>query len=162
MNTRLQVEHPVTEMITGIDIVQTQIKIAANRPLEISQEDLEINGHAIEFRINAEDPDQDFRPDPGTITVFEPPVGDGVRIDTHVEAGYEIPPFYDSMIAKLIVHGADRNDAIEKSMEALDGFRIEGVATTIPIQRRILAESVFRDGSYDTSWLERLLAGSEG
>lgn len=162
MNTRLQVEHPVTEMITGIDIVAEQIKIAANQRLEISQDDLRIDGHAIEFRINAEDPDQDFRPDPGTITVFEPPVGDGIRIDTHVEAGYRIPPFYDSMIAKLIVHGADRNDAIEKSMEALDGFRIEGVATTIPIQRRILAEPVFRDGSYDTSWLERLLAGSEG
>ncbi len=162
MNTRLQVEHPVTEMITGIDIVQEQIKIAANRPLEINQDDVHINGHAIEFRINAEDPDADFRPDPGTITVFDPPAGDGIRVDTHVEAGYEIPPFYDSMIAKLIVHGADRDDAIRRSVAALDAFRIDGVATTIPIHRRILAEPVFRDGSYDTSWLERLLAGSEG
>ena len=163
MNTRLQVEHPVTEMITGVDIVSEQIKIAANRPLEISQDDVRIDGHAIEFRINAEDPDRDFQPDPGRITVFEPPVGDGIRIDTHVEAGYRIPPFYDSMIAKLIVHGADRDDAIRKSSEALDAFRIEGVATTIPIHRRILAEPVFRDGSYDTSWLERrLLARLEG
>ena len=162
MNTRLQVEHPVTEMITGVDIVQQQIKIAANRPLEISQDDVHITGHAIEFRINAEDPDRDFRPDPGTIAVFDPPEGDGIRVDTHVESGYEIPPFYDSMIAKLIVHGANRDDAIRRSEAALEAFRIEGVATTIPIQRRILAEPAFRDGFYDTSWLERLLVGSEG
>jgi len=162
MNTRLQVEHPVTEMITGIDIVREQIRIAANRPLEISQEDVQLTGHAIEFRINAEDPDDDFRPDPGVIAVFDPPTGDGIRIDTHVESGYEIPPFYDSMIAKLIVHGADRGEAIRRSEVALEAFRIEGVATTIPIQRRILAEPAFREGSYDTTWLERLLAGSEG
>jgi acetyl-CoA carboxylase biotin carboxylase subunit len=162
MNTRLQVEHPVTEMITGVDIVQEQIKIAANRPLEISQDDVNITGHAIEFRINAEDPDRDFRPDPGVVAVFEPPAGNGIRVDTHVEAGYEIPPFYDSMIAKLIVHGSDRPDAIRRSEAALDAFRIEGVATTIPIQRRILSEPAFRDGSYDTSWLEHLLVGSEG
>jgi acetyl-CoA carboxylase biotin carboxylase subunit len=162
MNTRLQVEHPVTEMITGVDIVQEQIKIAANRPLEIGQDDVRIDGHAIEFRINAEDPDQDFRPDPGVVSVYEPPVGEGIRIDSHVEPGYEIPPFYDSMIAKLIVKGADRPDAIKRSEKALESFRIEGVATTIPIQRRILGEPDFRDGSYDTLWLERLLAGSEG
>jgi len=161
MNTRLQVEHPVTEMITGVDIVQEQIKIAASRPLELSQDEVRIEGHAIEFRINAEDPDQDFRPDPGVVSVFEPPAGEGIRIDTHVESGYEIPPFYDSMIAKLIVHGADRDDAIRRSEQALDGFRIEGVSTTIPIQRRILAEPEFRSGAYDTLWLERLLAGSE-
>jgi acetyl-CoA carboxylase biotin carboxylase subunit len=156
------VEHPVTEMITGVDIVQEQIKIAANRPLEIGQDDVRIDGHAIEFRINAEDPDQDFRPDPGVVSVYEPPVGEGIRIDSHVEPGYEIPPFYDSMIAKLIVKGADRSDAIERSERALESFRIEGVSTTIPIQRRILSEPDFRDGSYDTLWLERLLAGSEG
>jgi acetyl-CoA carboxylase biotin carboxylase subunit len=161
MNTRLQVEHPVTEMITGIDIVKEQIRIAANRPLEIVQDDVKIVGHAIEFRINAEDPDLDFRPDPGVISVFEPPSGEGVRIDSHVEAGYEIPPFYDSMIAKLIVRGEDRSDAIRRAEDALDGFRIEGVATTISIHRRILAESTFREGAYDTLWLERLLAGSE-
>jgi acetyl-CoA carboxylase biotin carboxylase subunit len=161
MNTRLQVEHPVTEMITGVDIVQAQIKIAANRPLEFSQSDITIDGHAIEFRINAEDPDQNFRPDPGTIAVFEPPSGDGVRVDTHVTSGYVIPPFYDSMIAKLIVHGADRDDAIRRSEQALEAFRIEGVKTTIPIHRRILTEPAFRTGAYDTLWLERLLAGSK-
>jgi len=161
MNTRLQVEHPVTEMITGVDIVQEQIKIAANRPLEITQSEIAIDGHAIEFRINAEDPDRDFRPDPGTISVFEPPTGDGVRIDTHVTSGYRIPPFYDSMIAKLIVHGDDRMDAIRRSEAALGDFRIEGVATTIPIHQRILSEPAFREGAYDTMWLERLLAGSE-
>jgi acetyl-CoA carboxylase biotin carboxylase subunit len=144
-------------MITGIDIVREQIEIAANRPLRISQDDVRITGHAIEFRINAEDPDRDFRPDPGTIAVFEPPAGDGIRVDTHVESGYEIPPFYDSMIAKLIVHGADRDDAIRRSEAALEAFRIEGVATTIPIQRRILAEPAFREGAYDTTWLERFL-----
>lgn len=161
MNTRLQVEHPVTEMISGIDIVKEQIRIAANRPLASAQSDVRIKGHAIEFRINAEDPDQDFRPDPGKISVFEPPSGDGIRVDTHVESGYEIPPFYDSMIAKLIVHGADRTEAIRLSERALGNFRIEGVATTIGIHRRILAEESFRAGSYDTLWLERLLASSE-
>jgi acetyl-CoA carboxylase biotin carboxylase subunit len=161
MNTRLQVEHPVTEMITGVDIVREQIRIAANCPLDIVQDDVKIVGHAIEFRINAEDPDMDFRPDPGVISVFEPPSGDGVRIDSHVEAGYEIPPFYDSMIAKLIVRGDDRSDAIRRAERALDNFRIEGVATTIPIHLRILAEPEFREGAYDTLWLERLLAGSE-
>jgi len=161
MNTRLQVEHPVTEMITGVDIVKAQIRIAANRPLEIVQDDVKIVGHAIEFRINAEDPDRDFRPDPGVVSVFETPSGDGVRIDSHVEAGYEIPPFYDSMIAKLIVRGDDRSDAIRRAERALDNFRIEGVATTIPIHLRILTEPAFREGDYDTLWLERLLAGSE-
>jgi acetyl-CoA carboxylase biotin carboxylase subunit len=155
------VEHPVTEMISGVDIVQEQIKIAANQPLEIQQADVRIDGHAIEFRINAEDPGRDFRPDPGKISVFEPPSGDGIRIDTHVESGYEIPPFYDSMIAKLIVRGSDRDDAIRRSERALEEFRIEGVTTTIPIHRRILAEPAFREGAYDTLWLERLLDGSE-
>jgi len=162
MNTRLQVEHAVTEMISGIDIVQEQIRIAANRPLEFTQADVRIGGHAIEFRINAEDPDRSFRPDPGTIAVFEAPSGDGVRVDTHVSSGYTIPPFYDSMIAKLIVHGADRSDAIRRSERALDDFRIEGVKTTLPIHRRILTEPAFREGVYDTLWLERLLDGAEG
>ncbi|MCP4898415.1 MAG: acetyl-CoA carboxylase biotin carboxylase subunit [bacterium] len=158
MNTRLQVEHPVTEMITGIDIVEQQLRVAANEILSISQGDVEVNGHAIELRINAEDPDDDFRPDPGEVTVFEPPSGDGIRLDTHVVQGYRIPPFYDSMIAKLIVHASTRNQAIERAEAALDAFRIEGVKTTIPIQRRILGEARFRDGSYDTGWLETMLA----
>ncbi len=162
MNTRLQVEHPVTEMITGVDIVEQQIRIAANEALSLEQDEVSFDGHAIELRINAEDPDADFRPDPGEILVFEPPQGDGVRVDSHVRSGYRIPPFYDSMIAKLIVHGPDRASAIARAEEALASFRIEGVATTIPLHRRVLAEPDFRSGRYDTTWLERLLAGGEG
>jgi len=159
MNTRLQVEHPVTEMITGVDIVAEQLRIAANVPLSLSQEDVRLEGHAIEFRINAEDPDEDFRPDPGTVSVFEPPTGEGIRVETHVESGYRIPPFYDSMIAKLIVFGRDRRSAIEASKVALESFRVEGVKTTIPVHLRVLGEAAFRSGQYDTLWLERLLAG---
>jgi len=139
MNTRLQVEHPVTEMISGVDIVQEQIRIAANEPLSLSQDDVAISGHAIEFRINAEDPERNFQPDPGAI-----------------------PPFYDSMIAKLIVHAVDRDAAIARSEEALSNFQIEGVKTTIPIHKRVLSEAEFRAGRYDTLWLERLLEGGEG
>jgi acetyl-CoA carboxylase biotin carboxylase subunit len=157
MNTRLQVEHPVTELITGVDIVKEQIRIAANEPLSIRQSDVRIRGHAIEFRINAEDPEQDFKPDPGELRTVELPKGDHIRIDTHVESGYRIPPFYDSMIAKLIVRGVDRPDAIAASERALSDFVVEGVKTTIPIHRRILSERAFRRGSYDTTWLERLL-----
>jgi acetyl-CoA carboxylase biotin carboxylase subunit len=159
MNTRLQVEHPVTEMISGVDIVQEQIRIAANEP---SQEDVTISGHAIEFRINAEDPERNFQPDPGTVATFTRPEGEGIRVDSHVEPGYAIPPFYDSMIAKLIVHAADRDAAIARSEEALSSFQIEGVKTTIPIHERILSETAFRTGEYDTLWLERLLDGGEG
>jgi acetyl-CoA carboxylase biotin carboxylase subunit len=161
MNTRLQVEHPVTEMISGVDIVQEQIRIAANEPLSLSQEDVTISGHAIEFRINAEDPERNFQPDPGTVSTFTRPEGDGIRVDSHVEPGYAIPPFYDSMIAKLIVHAADRDAAIARSEEALSSFRIEGVKTTVPIHKRILSEAAFRTGEYDTLWLERLLDGGE-
>jgi acetyl-CoA carboxylase biotin carboxylase subunit len=162
MNTRLQVEHPVTELITGIDIVEQQLRLAANEPLSIDQKDVEIDGHAIEMRINAEDPEHDFRPDPGLISVFEPPAGDGIRLDSHIRAGYRIPPFYDSMIAKLIVHAPSRRQAIERAGQALAAFRIEGVKTTIPIQKRILSEERFRDGSYDTRWLEEELARAQG
>jgi acetyl/propionyl-CoA carboxylase alpha subunit len=162
MNTRLQVEHPVTEMITGVDIVEQQLRIAANEPLAMRQEELRIDGHAIEFRINAEDPANDFRPDPGRIERFEPPQGDHIRVDTHVRTGYAIPPFYDSMIAKLIVHGADRSQAIERSAGALAAFAVEGVKTTIPIHQRILKEPDFVAGAYDTAWLERRLAEGEG
>jgi len=157
MNTRLQVEHPVTEMITGVDIVKEQIRIAANEPLSVRQEQVAWNGHAVEFRINAEDPEQGFRPDPGQVSVFDAPKGDGIRLETHVEAGYRIPPFYDSMIAKLIVSGGDRNAALEAGRQALAGFAIEGVATTLPLHRRILEEPAFREGRYDTQWLEALL-----
>jgi acetyl-CoA carboxylase biotin carboxylase subunit len=157
MNTRLQVEHPITEMITGVDIVQEQIRIAGNEALSLRQREVSLSGHAIEFRVNAEDPDDDFRPDPGRIDAFDPPTGDGVRVDTHVEPGYEIPPFYDSMIAKLVVAGADRDEAIARAVAALDAFRVEGVETTLPLHRRILAHPEFRAGRYDTRWLERLL-----
>jgi acetyl/propionyl-CoA carboxylase alpha subunit len=162
MNTRLQVEHPVTEMITGVDIVEQQLRIAANEPLRIAQEQVEADGHSIELRINAEDPENGFQPDPGEVRVFEPPSGDGIRVDTHVRSGYRIPPFYDSMIAKLIVHAADRPAAIARAEQALDGFTVEGVKTTIPIHRQILASEEFRGGAYDTAWLERWLAGREG
>jgi acetyl-CoA carboxylase biotin carboxylase subunit len=157
MNTRLQVEHPVTEMVTGVDIVKEQILIAANCPLSLRQEQVRWSGHAIELRVNAEDPERDFRPDPGVVTAFEPPAMEGVRVDTHVASGYRIPPFYDSMIAKLIVHGADRADAIGRAEAALDRFRVEGVKTTAPLHRRILKDPDFRAGRYDTQWLERWL-----
>jgi acetyl-CoA carboxylase biotin carboxylase subunit len=162
MNTRLQVEHPVTEMITGEDIVEQQIRIAANEPLALAHDDVSFTGHGIERRSNAGDPKHDFKPDPGTVTRFEPPSGDGIRVDTHVVSGYRIPPFYDSMIAKLIVHGSSREQAIERAAQALDAFKVKGVSTTIPLHRRILEEPAFREGRYDTLWLERLLAGKEG
>jgi acetyl-CoA carboxylase, biotin carboxylase subunit len=162
MNTRLQVEHPVTEMVTGIDIVKEQIRVAANCHLGVTQDEVRWSGHAIELRINAEDPERDFRPDPGTVRRFEPPVGEGIRVDTHVRSGYTIPPFYDSMIAKLIVWGADRSDAIARAEQALDAFTVEGVRTTIPLHRRILREPAFRAGTYDTQWLERLLVDGRG
>ncbi|MEN8152061.1 MAG: ATP-grasp domain-containing protein, partial [Planctomycetota bacterium] len=160
MNTRLQVEHPVTEMITGFDIVAEQIAIAANRPLSITQDDVTITGHAIECRINAEDPDEGFKPTPGTVTTFAPPAaGDGLRIDTHVREGYVVPPFYDSMIAKLVTHGADRADAIERMKKALAEFRIEGVKSTIPIHQRVLENEEFASGTYDTRLIGRMLGG---
>ena len=159
MNTRLQVEHPVTEMVTGFDIVKEQIAIAANRCLSISQDQVMLTGHAIEVRINAEDPAEGFKPTPGQVTVFSPPVeGDGVRVDTHVQEGYVVPPFYDSMIAKLICHGPDRMTAIEKTITALNDFKIEGVKSTIPIHLKTLHSEEFRSGNYDTRLVGKLLA----
>ena len=162
MNTRLQVEHPVTECVTGVDIVKEQIAIAANRPLSIRQEDVRLQGHAIEVRVNAEDPDAGFAPTPGEVTRFEPPSGmPGVRIDTHVEAGYVVPPYYDSMIAKLIGHGPDRAAAIRTVVEALRAFSIEGVKTTIPLHLRVLATEAFASGTYDTRLVGELLGGGQ-
>ncbi len=158
MNTRLQVEHPVTEMVTGFDIVKEQIRIAANCPLSIGQEDIALKGNAIEVRINAEDPEQAFKPDPGTITLFEPPGNDSIRVDTHVRSGYTIPPFYDSMICKLIGHGSNRDRAIETVAEALRGFKIEGVRTTIPLHIDILSNDAFRKGKYSTAFIREFLA----
>ncbi|MBL8859961.1 MAG: acetyl-CoA carboxylase biotin carboxylase subunit [Planctomycetes bacterium] len=153
MNTRLQVEHPVTEMITGIDIVQEQFNVAANRSLRLSQIDVRVRGHAIECRINAEDPADDFRPSPGVITRMDVPLDRGpgtVRVDTHVAAGYEVPPYYDSLIAKVIVHAPDRTSAIETMVRTLSAAVIEGVATTIPLHLAVLASAEFARGEYDT------------
>jgi acetyl-CoA carboxylase biotin carboxylase subunit len=158
MNTRLQVEHPVTEMVTGFDIVKEQLRIAANCPLSIKQEDIALTGHAIECRINAEDPAKDFKPDPGTLEAFEPPHLDSVRVDTHIRSGYTIPPFYDSLICKLIVRGEDRRGAIANTIAALKAFKVEGVKTTIPIHLDILASDEFRQGIYSTRFVGDFLA----
>ncbi|UJR79820.1 acetyl-CoA carboxylase biotin carboxylase subunit [Sandaracinus amylolyticus] len=150
MNTRLQVEHPVSEMRSGLDLMREMILVAAGHRLSVEQEQVTLRGHAIECRINAEDPNEGFRPSPGAITRFVPPTGEGVRVDTHVASGYVVPPFYDSLIAKLIVHGRDRNEAIERAIGALESFVVEGVKTTIPMHLAVLRSSEFRDSRYDT------------
>ena len=150
MNCRLQVEHTVSEMRSGKDLVIAQLEIAAGRELPWRQQDITLQGHAIEVRINAEDPAENFRPAPGQITTWQPPSGDGVRVDTHVAPGYVVPPFYDSLIAKVIVHAADRDAAIAKMIAALSAFRVEGVPTTIPMHLAILKSDAFRTGAYDT------------
>jgi acetyl-CoA carboxylase biotin carboxylase subunit len=156
MNTRLQVEHPVTEMVTGIDIVREQIRIAAGAPLGLRQEDVRFSGHAIECRINAESPDT-FRPCPGRVTDYHPPGGLGVRADSALFTGYAIPPHYDSLVSKLIVHGATRNECLMRLRRALEEYVIGGIETTIPLHQRIVTESDFVNGDYDTTWLERLV-----
>ncbi len=159
MNTRLQVEHPVTEMVTGVDLVVGQIRIAALHPLALRQEAIALRGHAIEFRINAEDPHNGFRPDPGTIGHFAPPsvssTGVQVRWDSAVVAGYRIPPNYDSLIGKLIVHGPDRPAALQAAQEALATLRMDGLHTTIAFHRRVLDDPDFRRGDYDLNFLSR-------
>ena len=162
MNTRLQVEHPVTEMITGFDIVKEQIKIAANNLLSIEQDRVMISGHAIECRINAEDPYNNFIPSPGVISEFEPSLNTGpgkIRLDTHVEKGYEIPTFYDSMICKIIAHGTDRKEAIKTMENSLKNFNIEGIKTTIPLHLELLNSPEFKKGEYNTATLNRLMEG---
>ena len=154
MNTRIQVEHPVTEMITGVDLVKEQIRVAAGEPLSITATP-EMRGHVIECRINAEDPNRNFQPSPGRIDVFHPPGGNGVRIDTHAYAGYAVPPFYDSMIAKLICHGRDRAEALAKMRVALDTFIVQGVSTTIPFLGRVMADPHFVEGAVHTKFLEQ-------
>jgi len=154
VNTRIQVEHTVTETITGIDIIREQILVCLGEKLSISQEDVKLNGHAIECRINAEDPFNDFRPSPGVIKTLHLPGGFGVRVDTHVYQGYEIPMFYDSMIAKLIVWGKDRNEAITRMKRALDEFVVEGVPTTIPFHSKVMNHPVFLGGIHTTRFLE--------
>ena len=155
MNTRIQVEHPVTEMCCGWDLVKEQIRVAAGDPLGIPEHGLQLRGHAIECRINAEDPYRNFQPHPGRISVFHPPGGPGVRVDTHIYAGYTVPPYYDSLIAKVIVHGNDRAEALARMQQALDGFIVEGVTTTIPFLGRVLSHPAFQRGDVDTKFLER-------
>jgi acetyl-CoA carboxylase biotin carboxylase subunit len=157
MNTRIQVEHPVTEMLTGVDLVKEQILVASGEPLSLKQEDVPFVGHAMEFRINAEDPDQDFMPSPGEITFLEVPGGPGVRVDSAIYQGYTIPPFYDSMVGKLIVWGLNREEAIKRSGRALREYRLEGIKTTIPLHLRLLEDDAFRSGEYHTGYLEELL-----
>ena len=154
MNTRIQVEHPVTEMLTGIDLVKEQIRVAAGEPLSF-KELPPLRGHVIECRINAEDPSRSFQPSPGRIDVYHPPGGPGVRLDTHVYAGYTVPPYYDSLLAKLIVQGRDRAEAIRRMQIALDAFIIEGVTTTIAFLGRVLSHDAFQRGVVDTKFLER-------
>ena len=161
MNTRLQVEHPVTEMITGIDIVREQIRIAAGAKLDYGQSDIVISGHAIECRLNAENPDT-FVPSPGRVTEYHPSGGLGVRIDSGLYAGYVVPPYYDSMVAKLIVHGRTRNECLLRLRRALDECVIGGIETTLPLHRRLANAPDFVNGSYDIHWLERFMAGGGG
>jgi acetyl-CoA carboxylase, biotin carboxylase subunit len=154
MNTRIQVEHPVTEMLTGVDLVKEQIRVAAGEPLSV-KELPPLRGHVIECRVNAEDPARNFQPSPGLINVFHPPGGPGVRLDTHVYAGYRVPPFYDSMIAKVICQGRDRPEALRRMQMALESFIIEGVTTTIPFLARVMQNRKFMAGDVDTKFLER-------
>jgi acetyl-CoA carboxylase biotin carboxylase subunit len=157
VNARLQVEHPVTEMLTGIDIVKAQIRLAAGESLPWKQDDVSPEGHAIECRINAEDPARGFTPSPGRITTYVPPGGPGVRLDSHVAAGAVVPPHYDSLVGKLVVWGDDREAAIRRMRRALDEYVIEGIATTLPLLRRVLGNSYFTAGDYSTRFLDDLL-----
>jgi acetyl-CoA carboxylase biotin carboxylase subunit len=157
MNTRIQVEHPVTEMITGIDLVNEQIRLAAGAELSISQEDIALSGHAIECRINAEHP-ATFRPSPGRIAYYHPPGGLGVRVDSAVYQGYTIPPTYDSLVGKLIVHGRTRNECLMRLRRALDEFVVDGIETTLPLFRALVRNPDIQNGDYDIHWLEKFLA----
>ncbi len=155
VNARIQVEHPVSEMVTGIDLIQSQIRIAANEPLPMTQDDIKVNGVAIECRINAENPARDFQPCPGTIEQMFIPGGLGVRFESHTHTGYQVPPYYDSMIAKLIVHQPTRAKAIACMIRCLDEMRVEGIKTTIPFHREVLSHSDFAEGWIDTGFVER-------
>lgn len=157
MNTRVQVEHPVSEMITGIDIIKEQIKIADDQSLEIEQKDIVLNGHAIECRLNAEDPENGFMPCPGTITYYRPPGGFGIRMDSHLESGYKIPPYYDSMIGKLICWGYDRNEAIIRMTRALSEMKVQGVKTTAKFHSKLINSEQFKSGDFNTVFVASLL-----
>ncbi len=155
MNTRIQVEHPVTEMVTGVDLIKEQINIANNDKLNYKQEDITFNGWAMECRINAENPEKDFMPSAGKIEMYLPPGGLGVRVDSAAYPGYQIPPYYDSMIAKLITYGKTRKEAVDRMKRALDEFAVEGVYTTIPFHRKMMVHPVFVDGDFNTRFLEK-------
>lgn len=157
MNTRIQVEHPVTEMICGVDIIREMIRIAAGESLSFNQDDITLNGHAIECRINAESPDT-FAPSPGRITEFHTPGGLGVRVDSALYAGYTVPPYYDSLVAKLIVHAGNREDCLLRLRRALDEMVVSGIETTIPLHQRVIDDPTFQAGDYDVHWLEKLVA----
>jgi acetyl-CoA carboxylase biotin carboxylase subunit len=159
MNTRIQVEHPVTEMVTGLDLAALQLRVAAGERLPVAQADVRFDGHAIECRINAEDPDLDFRPCPGVVRQWVAPIGEGIRVDTHLVPGTAVPPFYDSLLAKVIARGADRAQALARMRTALDGLRLEGVVTTVPFLRRVLAHADFVEGRVHTRWVEDGLGG---
>src|SRR6476619_2036649 len=160
MNKRIQVEHPITEEVTGVDLVKQQIMIAMGEPLRLSEKDIHFRGHAIECRINAEDPFDDFRPCPGRIEMYYAPGGRGVRVDSHAYAGYTIPSHYDSMIGKLITYGKDRREAMDKMSRALSEYMITGIKTTIPFEQAILQDPNFRRGVYSTNFIEHLLGGA--
>ena len=160
VNARIQVEHPVTELVTGIDLIKEQIRVAAGEKLRFSQRDIVLRGSAIECRINAEDPSKDFRPSAGVITKWQPPGGPGVRLDSHVVSGYRVPPNYDSMVAKLIVHRPTRPEAIAAMRRALREFAVEGIATTIPLHRELLTTAEFAMGTVDTTYIERVFLKS--
>ncbi len=160
VNKRIQVEHPITEEVSGIDLVRQQILISMGEPLKLSQSDVEFRGHAIECRINAEDPFDEFRPSPGRIEMYYQPGGRGVRVDTHAYAGYTIPPTYDSMIGKLITYGKDRREAMDRMSRALGEYMLTGIKTTISFQQAILQDPNFRRGVYSTNFVEQLLSGA--
>ena len=160
MNTRLQVEHPVTEMICGMDLVREMVRVAAGTPLGYDQQDIRFFGHAIECRITAEHPET-FLPSPGRVGDYHAPGGLGVRVDSALYSGYRVPPHYDSMIAKLIVHGANRNECLMRLKRALGEYVIDGLETTIPLYQRLVAEPDFVNGNYDVHWLEKFLEGGE-
>ncbi|MDD5496597.1 MAG: acetyl-CoA carboxylase biotin carboxylase subunit, partial [Candidatus Omnitrophica bacterium] len=161
MNTRIQVEHPVTEAVTGIDLVKEQIRVAFGEKLSHKQDDVRFRGCAIECRIYAEDPDNDFMPSPGKITSLNLPGGYGVRLDTHIYPGYEISPFYDSMIGKLICHGRDRHEAIGISKRALEEFHIDPIKTTIPFHKKVMSDPAFLRGRFSTDFVEKLFEKGE-
>lgn len=162
MNTRIQVEHPITEMVTGIDLIKEQIKVASNLPLSFKQEDIKVNGHAMECRINAENPALNFQPSPGKVVTLNLPSGFGVRVDTSVYQGYTIPPFYDSMVGKLIVHGRDRKEAIAKMKRSLEELVVDGIHTNINFQYSIMEHPNFIENDYDTSFIQKHMYELEG